>query len=248
MIKVTIIIACYNAEKNIEETLNSIISQDYFDIELVIIDGGSTDNTMKIINNYKDNVNFLVSENDSGIGDAFNKGFNNSTGDYIYFIGADDTLCAGNVISNIMNGIDKDKDMFVCGLVNRVSFDNTKILWTSNTNFKKNNLLIKMALPHQGLFTNRKYFLKYGLFDISLKYAMDYDLLLRSFSQFPEVVMKNICVANWRAGGVGQDLTLEVYKEYNQIKRINKISSPFNLYIINLWIHLKYYIKKYIGK
>jgi hypothetical protein len=72
---------------------------------------------------------------------------------------------------------------------------------------------------------------------------MDYELLLRAYRNFPNVVMKNVFVSSWMAGGIGSD-TLRVYTEYDYIKRKNKVASPFVLFLIKYWILLKYYVKR----
>ncbi len=90
MIKISVITICYNAEKTIEETINSVIHQDYPELEYIIIDGGSTDGTIEIVNKYWDKIAYFVSEPDKGISDAFNKGIKASTGEIIGMINADD--------------------------------------------------------------------------------------------------------------------------------------------------------------
>ncbi|AJI46845.1 glycosyltransferase [Francisella philomiragia] len=89
-IKFTVITVCYNSERTMQRTLQSIKDQTYKNIEYIIIDGGSTDKTLEIISNYSDIVNILVSEPDNGIYDAMNKGIKLATGDYIGFLNSDD--------------------------------------------------------------------------------------------------------------------------------------------------------------
>ena len=100
-----------------------------------------------------------------------------------------------------------------------------------------------MSLAHQGLFTHKSYFKKYGLFDINNTFCMDYDHLLRSYHQFPKVITKNIIVAKWRDDGLGNGRTLEIYKEYDKIKRDNKVASSLILHYIKYWTLFKYYVK-----
>lgn len=89
-IKFTVITVCYNSEKTIQRTLQSIKDQTYKNIEYIIIDGSSTDKTLEIISNYKDIIDVLISEPDNGIYDAMNKGIRLATGNYIGFINSDD--------------------------------------------------------------------------------------------------------------------------------------------------------------
>ena len=101
--KISIITVCYNSDKTLEKTINSVVSQDYKNIEYIIIDGGSNDNTLNIINKYKDNITTIVSEKDKGIYDGINKGIKKATGDIISLIHANDTFVDKDVISKIVN-------------------------------------------------------------------------------------------------------------------------------------------------
>ena len=86
--KVSIITVCYNAEKYIKDTIESVLEQDYHNIEYIIIDGASTDQTLKIIQNYNDSIDCLISEKDKGIYDAMNKGIAKATGDVVGILNA----------------------------------------------------------------------------------------------------------------------------------------------------------------
>ena len=101
MLKITIITVSYNAAATIEQTISSVVHQDYPNIEYIIIDGGSTDGTIDIIKRYESYGIRWISEPDHGIYDAMNKGIRYATGDYLYFLGADDWLCNNEVILSI---------------------------------------------------------------------------------------------------------------------------------------------------
>ncbi len=238
--EVSVIIATYNCVQGLEKTINSYINQKYKEKELIIIDGGSTDGTVDLIKKYKNNVNYWISKPDKGISDAFNKGVKASKGDFIYFLGAGDFFWKDNVLDKVMEGINSDTDMLVCGRINRTTEDGKKLLYTSTLNFKKWMLLYKMGLPHQGLFTNKNFFKKYGLFDLNWKFAMDYELLLRAYKEFPNVVMKDVVVAAWRDGGVGKGRILEVLEEFRKIKIKNRIAPTFLINIIAIASKIKY--------
>ena len=91
-IKISIITVCFNSKKNIEQCIQSVISQDYDNLEYIVIDGGSTDGTLAIVDKYKDKISYFVSEPDKGISDAFNKGIKAATGDLIGIINSDDFM------------------------------------------------------------------------------------------------------------------------------------------------------------
>ena len=98
---VSIITASLNSEKHIEDTIRSVLSQTYRHIEYILVDGNSTDDTMSIVNNYRANINKIISEQDNGIYDAFNKGIIASKGDVILFLNSDDSLYDNKVIEKI---------------------------------------------------------------------------------------------------------------------------------------------------
>lgn len=106
--KITVVTVCYNAGAELEETIISVLNQDYPDLEYIIIDGGSTDGSIDIIHKYADRLAYLVSEPDKGIYDAMNKGIAAATGDYINFMNAGDRFASNDVISCIFSNLDKD--------------------------------------------------------------------------------------------------------------------------------------------
>lgn len=242
---VSVITAVLNSEKYLEKSIKSVISQNYENIEYVIIDGGSNDGTLDIISKYKGKISFFVSEKDKGISDAFNKGIKNSKGKYVVFLGASDYFLSSDVISKMIEGVNPEKDMIICGGIERISEDGNSVLYiNSPSTFNKRTLLFKMPFPHQGIFMNRKYFEKYGLFDEKCKYSMDYELLLRAYGDFPKFIIRNILVAAWRTGGIGSGKIIEIYKEQLFCKIKNKVSLPLLLWIIFIYQVFKYYFGK----
>ena len=107
--KITVITVCFNSEKTIERTIQSVTSQSWKNKEHIIIDGKSTDNTLMIIQQYRSNIEFLISEKDSGIYEAMNKGLALATGDIICFLNSDDYYPSKDVISNIVKNITLSK-------------------------------------------------------------------------------------------------------------------------------------------
>jgi glycosyltransferase involved in cell wall biosynthesis len=102
---ISIITVCFNAQQHIEQTIQSVIAQDYAHIEYIVIDGASTDNTLNIINKYKDSLDYFVSEPDTGISNAMNKGIKAATGDYVLFLHADDYLLSSTSIAEAVRRI-----------------------------------------------------------------------------------------------------------------------------------------------
>ena len=244
---ISIVTVVYNGQEFLEETIQSVLNQTYEGIEYIIIDGGSTDGTVDIIKKYEDRIDYWVSEKDNGISDAFNKGVKVAKGSYINFQGDGDGFVSDDALDKIFQDINPTEDIFVSARISRVN-KKGKEIFTSKyiENFDKKSLLFRMSLPHQGLFTHKSYFDKYGLFDVNNTFCMDYDHLLRSYHEFPKVVTKDIVVARWRDDGLGNGRTLEIYKEYDKIKRDNKIANGFVIDFIKYWTLFKYYVKKLI--
>lgn len=245
MVKVSIIISVYNGGKNIKNTIISILNQNYKNLELIVVDGGSNDNTIQIIQSFNSKKIKWISEPDKGISDAFNKGINLATGDYINFQGDGDGFIDNNSITQLFSDLDLSDKPIVCGNIKRIS-NNGELLYESKIEkkFNKKSLLFKMSLPHQGLFLPKEFFVKYGEFDLNNKYCMDYELLLRAYHNFPQVISKDLVVAYWRADGLGEGKTIEILKEYLNIKKKNKASNPIFLYVIFLFDIIKYFLRK----
>lgn len=250
---VSILTVVFNGAQYLEQTIRSVLTQDYDNIEFIVIDGGSTDGTQEVIRNYAHAIDYWVSEPDHGISDAFNKAVLLSSGDYLNFQGAGDLLVAKDVVSRMMEGIDPRRDMLISARVQRVKeHDPNEILWVAPRRyspcFNKRSLLFRMSLPHQGLLTNRRMFERYGLFDVDNVFSMDYEHLLRAYREFPRVVMKDVIFSAWREGGVGLGRYAEILREYSKIKKKNKVAPAAMLELINLWSHFKLQVKKMIGR
>ncbi|MBI2791926.1 MAG: glycosyltransferase [Gammaproteobacteria bacterium] len=246
---VSIIIAVKNAPKLLAETLQSIRLQHYHALEVIVIDGGSTDGTIDVIHANTDLIKFFVSEPDDGISDAFNKGVKLATGEYINFQGAGDLFYSPNSIAQLFAGLDNSYEL-ICGKVMRVEEDGQTPIWIAPKKikpFKASSLLFKMSLPHQGLFTHRQFFEKNGLFDTNVRFAMDYEILLRAYHHFPKTILKDVLISKWRAGGVGANRITEIFEEYHRIKTKHQVASSFVLTAIDKFSRAKYYFKTKCG-
>ena len=147
---ITIITVSYNAVRTIENTILSVLNQVYLDIEYIIIDGGSTDGTLDIIKKYQEKIAYWVSEPDKGIYDAMNKGIEKATGDYLFFLGADDILME-NAIQKIFGDNLSTKFLMIYG---NVMYDNNNIV-KSRFSYKT---FLHNTIHHQATFYSRKLF------------------------------------------------------------------------------------------
>ena len=117
---ISIITVCYNAQKTIEATIQSVLCQSYAPIEYIIVDGHSTDQTLAIIQKYQDKIALTISEKDLGIYDAMNKGIKRASGEIIYFLNADDSFCDTKVVEDIVAEFKSGDWDLILGLVQPV--------------------------------------------------------------------------------------------------------------------------------
>lgn len=179
--KISIITATYNSEKTIIDTIKSLDSQTYDNIEYIIIDGKSKDNTLGLIRNNSKRVSKIISEPDSGIYDALNKGIMHSTGDIVGFLHSDDIFSYPDAISDLVNKLSSDNSDAIYADLDYISKeDDDKIIrhWRSGS-YKKENIMRGWMPPHPTFFMKRNLYIEYGLFDLQFKISADYDSLLR---------------------------------------------------------------------
>jgi glycosyltransferase involved in cell wall biosynthesis len=240
--KVSIITVVYNNFATIEEAIKSIKSQLYNNIEHIIIDGGSTDGTLDIINKYKNDINIFISEKDNGIYDAMNKGINLSTGNIIGILNSDDIYFDNKVISKVVDCFKGDKNLDILyGNLVYVKKNNTNIFirnWISmNYNdkyFDKGNVP-----PHPSLFLKKNVYQNSGLFNLSFKLAADYEFMLRIFKSNLYISRHiPIIFVKMRLGGATNKSFRNILNGNAEILKawkINKLNAPFNLMILRFF-------------
>jgi len=234
--KISVITPVLNAHQTLEACLHSVAAQTYPNVEHIVMDGGSKDGSIEILEKNSANLSYWNSKKDNGISDAFNQGIQQATGDYLYFLGASDALYHPNSCATLLEAV-PPKTLLVCGRFVRTDEETNQPLSVAPElhpkHYNRWGLLKCLNLPHQGLLMHRAYFDRYGLFDTTLRYAMDYELILRSFHHKPTVVLKNILVATWRNGGLGKNKLSEVFDEYHAIKCQHNIAPWPVLWLIN---------------
>ena len=179
--KISIITVAYNAAEFIEDTIKSVVAQTYDNIEYLIIDGQSTDNSLAICEQYKAQIDILVSEPDKGLYDAMNKGIALATGDVIGILNADDFYESDSVLSSVAEAFTSSSVDCVYGNLFYVDpVDTTKTVrkWVSGK-YKKQDFLKGWMPPHPTFFIKKSHYEKYGTYTLALKSAADYELMLR---------------------------------------------------------------------
>lgn len=180
--KVSIITVCYNSEKTIEDTLRSIQSQTYPDIEYILIDGLSKDTTNSLIEKYSDIVSIHISEQDNGLYEAMNKGIRIATGDIIGVLNSDDILANDDIIQKLVNSIGMHNGIYGdIGFYSQHSFSEKKRHYSSK-GFKKSKFSRGMMPAHPSVYVRKECYEKAGFYREDFKIASDFDMVLRIFS------------------------------------------------------------------
>lgn len=241
----SIITVCYNSGKTIERTLQSVSSQDWSNLEHVVIDGGSTDSTIGLINDFHPRIAKLISEPDDGIYDAMNKGLGIATGDIVAFLNADDYYANSSVLSNIAEFFSKGEFQAVMGDVGYFKEGSAgRVIRRYRSKIFSPKKLNRGVMPaHPAFFIRREILTQLGGFNSSYKIAGDFELIVRIFRSqniklgyLPEVLvnmqMGGISTSGWRAKVLINQEILRACKE-NQIKT--------NIFLVSLRYFKKFF-------
>lgn len=241
--KISIIIATYNSGKTLRDTIRSIISQTYKNIELIIIDGNSKDNTLDIITEYSDYIGYFISEADDGIYYALNKGIDAATGDYICIIGSDDFFFDINVIEMVVENIDTNTDILStsCYIVDE---DLNIQLYYGNSHAKVKDRFPGWMIPHAGMYVKNAILKKYK-FDVRYKIAADYDFFLKCYYD-DNILFKFVDIPTYYFSNSGASSNEElIAKEVKKIKKSYGIREEVKIRSKSVY-YIKQKIKKFL--
>jgi glycosyltransferase involved in cell wall biosynthesis len=232
---ISLITIVYNGEKYLEQTIQSVIGQTYMNIEYIIIDAASTDGTLEIITKYENKIDYWISEPDSGISDAFNKGISLANGIFVGIVNSDDWL-EFDAVETIVGKLEDNYSIY-CG--------NLRIYDTSLNLIKTRKswpffLPVGMYVMHPTVFIKRDIYNEYR-FCTTLKIAMDYDLLLRLRKRGYKIKRINKNISNMRIGGV----SCNINKMREEERLVMRKNLPILLYII---ARVKLRIEKFVLK
>jgi glycosyltransferase involved in cell wall biosynthesis len=222
--KVSIITATYNSASTIRDTLESVAKQTYSNIEHIIIDGLSKDNTLDIVKEYP-HVDKVISEKDKGIYDAMNKGIRAATGDVVGILNSDDFYPHNNILKKVTEEFRTKKVNAIIGDILFVSPNNIKkvVRYYSAKRWKPSKFVKGYMPPHPSFFVYKKFYEQLGVYQIDYKIAADYELLIRflatnqlSYSYIPEAIV------HMRAGGVSNESIKSRYVLNQEIVRACK--------------------------
>jgi glycosyltransferase involved in cell wall biosynthesis len=176
---ISIITVCLNAARTLEQTLESVLDQAYPQLEYIVVDGGSTDGTLEIIEKYKSRLARVISEPDNGIYDAFNKGIRLASGDVVGILNADDRYAPWALSTVASAALAYPEEGVFYGKV--AVTDEALHKWTVYPLGDPRRLSNNMSVAHPAVFVKKNLYEKYGLFDDSFKLAGDWDFMLRLY-------------------------------------------------------------------
>ena len=234
--KISIITVSFNAVETIEQTISSVVNQSASaNIEYIVIDGGSTDGTVNIINKYSPQIAYWISEKDAGIYDAMNKGVKIASGDYIQIIGADDCLIDKDIIKRVIVDLENNDgvDIFSAGII--LVDEKFKCERYAGNESARNRMIGMPWMPHPGLFVKTS-LMKKTLFDVKYKIAADLKFILEKYyDSNTNFVYVDYPVTYFSSGGVSSTQRRKANEENQEIlKELNinlNIATQKNIYI-----------------
>ncbi len=212
--RVSVITACLNAGKTIRRTIESVLSQTFPGIEHIIIDGASIDSTLDIVGEYR--VSRVVSEPDSGISAAFNKGIRASTGDVIQLLNADDRFESNDTVLRAAEALQSDPGRgFVFGDI--IIDGSPPFVWRGNPQYGRSIRFVARGVHHPTMFVRRNLYDRYGLYDEKLKLAMDYEWILRVHQAGERGLYAPGVVVRMGEGGLSSSAAREAFREVREV-------------------------------
>ena len=241
--KISVITVCYKSSQTIRDTIESVLSQKYTDIEYIVIDGGSTDTTLAILDEYRGQVSKLVSEADQGIYDAMNKGIGIATGDVIGIVNSDDVLFDGDVISKIAMAFQQNRECEVVysNLV-YVKRDNLDVVTRTVTapSFGLWKVRFGFIMPHPSFYARRELFSRLGNYKLDYRVAADFELMTRfllsgiRFSRLPITAVK------MREGGISSSgLWWRIHQNFEIVRACRENGLYSNILMISMKLPFK---------
>jgi len=233
---ISIIVAVYNGKATLQQCIDSVVQQTYPNKELIIIDGGSIDGTVELLEENRNKFSYWVSEPDRGIYNAWNKGLAQAQGEWIYFLGADDYFWNEKVLDRLSEKL-KNLPADI-----RVAYGQVMIVNTNGTNLYlqgepwakiKTRFRKIMCIPHQGVLHRRCIFERHGQFDESFCIAGDYELLLNELKEGDAIFFQDTIIAAQRLGGISSNTEnyFKTLQEYRRAQKIHGLHMPGSYFL-----------------
>lgn len=216
--KISVVTVCFNCRNTIEETIRSVISQDYPNIEYIVIDGGSSDGTLNVVNKYQTKIKTIVSEPDQGIFDAMNKSLKYITGYYVLFLNTGDKLVNSHIVSDIFGKQEYHEDLIYGDVYiqNELGYLFCKADAIYSKNPTKKELVFKsQGFCHQSLFTKTSMLKNIG-FNLKYPLGADYDTTAQIYYKGNQEIFyvgQPISIFDDRTGGASHNKIVQILKE-----------------------------------
>lgn len=221
-LKVSIITVSYNAQNTIEKTIKSVLAQTYKNIEYIIVDGNSQDDTLKVVKKYEKNINRFISENDKGIYDAMNKGIAVATGDIIGILNADDWY----EIETVSRVVETFKSNEIVDIVTgQINFVDDDFIIGKSSYFDIENICYRMPIAHPATFVRSRIYKNIGSYNIEYKIAADYEFTYRCYLAGCRFKYLEDVLANFSLSGISSKKHDQLYKEDECILTKYNVSS-----------------------
>ncbi|MFA6901882.1 MAG: glycosyltransferase family 2 protein [Gallionellaceae bacterium] len=228
---ISIIVAVYNGAKTLQQCIDSVSHQTYLSKELIIVDGGSLDGTVKLLGGNNDQISYWISEPDKGIYNAWNKGLLQAKGDWICFLGADDYFWDEKVLEHMVDSLQKLPSEI------RVAYGQVMLVDANRKNLHaigkpwgkiKERFKKIMCIPHPGSMHHKSLFQEFGQYDESFRIAADYELLLRELKTKDAFYFPDLITVGMMQGGISSDPenSLSSLREIRRAQIINGIYMP----------------------
>lgn len=206
--KISIITVCYNSDKTLEKTIKSVISQTYNNVEYIIVDGNSKDNTLDVIKEYQSNITKWVSEPDKGLYDAMNKGIAFATGDIVGILNSDDIFNNDTVLEDVAKFHKENNVEASVGNIIQFNDQGKTVRKYSAKQWNPEKLRIGFMPAHPAIFFNRDLFEKYGDYQLDFTIGADYELITRFFLKhnitwkFSDITTTSMLIGGLSSSGV----------------------------------------------
>ena len=223
--KISIITVCYNSAKTIERTIQSVIAQKYEKLEYIVVDGGSTDGTLEILQQYRGYIDVLISEPDQGIYDAMNKGLQRITGEVFAFLNSDDWDAEG-VLRSVREYFQTNDVDMISGNLYRVDAEEIKPIIVDRAHAE--DIYYRVLYQHPALFARKAVYDKLGGFDTRYKIAADTDWVMRCCAKGCKVLCVEDYYTYFSVGGISNQKKQEAYREQAQaaIALVQTLDNP----------------------
>lgn len=242
-LKISIITVCYNSAETIRDTIESVLSQSYKDIEYIVVDGGSKDGTVEIISGFGTRISKVISEPDQGIYDAMNKGVIAATGEFVGILNSDDIFADGEVIRNLVEHLERNPqaDASYADLVFVLRKETNVVTRTySSLGFSPWKIRFGFMIPHPTFYARKHLFDTLGAYKLGYRVSADFELMARFFSRGVKMTRYPAVMVKMREGGISTTgFWWRIHQNFEIVRACKENSIYTNIFMIAMKIPFK---------